>query len=421
MPDPRRLLGRWYVALPVSLVLAALLVGLLFEERHGALQLAAQLVVVWAPLALLWLAPRLVRRWRQALLLIGSAALCLGLLWAVGPYIMQRVALPGYNHDIDHRPRRVPGRTNADGVTPDRPPLEYLAEEFNVVVLGDSFTMGTQYGLPGGARFEDTIPGQVGLLLEVPRVANFGWTPSSPVLQLRQLRQLGARYKPDLVVQLFDMSDFADDIEYADRLAMHQGYVVAPSIFDYVRAGLAVALGVDDPMRWLWRTSVFGREAVARQGERLQISKANRFFHVSQPLERSLPHMELSWATLLRTQEEAARLGARYALFVLPRHGQFKPGEARDDWERSQWPTDSRYVLEPFRFFAGKAKGAPFPVHSLLPDFKAAATAPLCWKDDPHYNLRGNRVAARAIVRHLQADGLVRALTTAPTPPGPRR
>jgi hypothetical protein len=335
---------------------------------------------------------------------------------------MQRVALPLYNHDIDHRPRSVPGRTNVDGITPERPPVEYLAEEFNIIFLGDSFTMGTQRGLPGGARFEDTIPGRVDLLLRGANVVNFGWTPSSPVLQLRQLRQLGARYKPDLVVQLFDMSDFADDIDYANKLSRRQGYVVAPSIFDYFRAGLAVALGVDDPLRWLWRSSVFGRRATARQEERLEIPETRRFFHVSQPLERSLPHMALSWSTVLRTQKEAARLGARYALFVLPRYQQFDPSESPNDWERKQWPTDTRYLLEPFRFFARKAGGAPIPVHSLLPDFKAAAgKAPLCWKNDPHYNLRGNGVAARAIVRYLKADGLAKGLTRAPAPPGPRR
>ena len=341
MPDlTKRLrphLKRWYVTLPASLLLAAVLMELLFEERQGPHHLAVQLLIIWTPLALIWLSPRLVRCWRQVLVLLGAAALCLAVLWAVGPWIMLRVALPTYNEHVDHRPKPLPGKVNADGVMPDTPASHYRPGELNIIFLGDSYTLGTENGRPGGMAPHNTIPGQVEKLLggraRGVRVANFGWTPSSPVLQLRQLHHIGAKYSPDLVVQLFDMSDFADDIDYADRLALHQG-VQAPSIVDYFRAGAAVALGVDDPLRWLWRCSIFGDRAARLERERVEIPETRRFFHVFQPLSRSLPHMELSWTTLLRTHRMAARLGARYVVFVLPRYQQFNPSEAPRDWER---------------------------------------------------------------------------------------
>ena len=400
-----QLLGRWYVALAGSLVLAVALLEALFEERDGPAQLAAQLVVVWGPLLLVWTLPALARRWRQVALLLASSALCAVAVWLTGPLVMKQVALPQYNHDIDHRPRPSPGLFNEDGIQPDLPVSSVRAEDFNIIFLGDSFTMGAT------VRPFQTIPAQVEILLSKTRPVrslNFGWTSSSPILQLRQLRQIGARYKPDLVVQLFDMSDFADDMDYAAKLSMRQGYVVAPTIFDYLSAGLSVALKVDDPWRWLWRSSVLGRAAAARRRERDVFTEHRRFFHASQPLHLSKPHLAATWTALQRTHAEARRLGAGYALFILPRYQQFNRAEAPLDWEKNQWPPSDRYVLEPMRFFAEKARHAPFPIHSLLPDFKRGKF-PLIGPDDPHYNKRGFKLAAEAIVRHLRADRLLRS------------
>ena len=399
-------LSRWYVVLFGSLGLALVLLSLLFQQRDGAAQLMVQLAVVWAPLLLLWLLPGLVRRWRKAVLLLGSGLLCLLALWVAGPWIMERVALPQYDMSIDHRPRPTFGKFNEDGVQPDMPASAYRTGDFNIIFLGDSFTQGPT--VPAHSTIPALAEVIIGRHAPAPmRVANFGWTPSGPVLQLRQLRQIGARYKPDLVVQLLDMSDFSDDIEHAALLQKHQGYVVAPTIFDYFGAGLGVVLGVDDPLGWLWRSSVFGGRAAAVMQERNQIPERQRFFHVSRPLSQSEPHLEVTWTALRRTHAEAARLGAAYALFILPRYQQFNRAEAPRDWEKKQWPRSDQHLLEPFKYFAKKTKGAPFPIHSLLGDFKNGGQHPLVWPDDPHYNLRGNGVAAKAIVRHLRADGLL--------------
>ena len=78
-------------------------------------------------------------------------------------------------------------------------------------------------------------------------------------------------------------------------------------------------------------------------------------------------------------------------------------------------PTSPRYIYEPFRYFAEMSSSAPFPIHSLLPDFQNSSDKDLTWAEDPHYNEAGHRLAAEAITRYLVADGLL-ANRPPPTP-----
>jgi len=90
----------------------------------------------------------------------------------------------------------------------------FREEDTNIIFLGDSFVYGW------GVRIEDSIP----YVLEEKlndnktgkryKVANFGWISSSPLLSSRLLKDIGHKYKPDLVFLAVDMSDFHDDIKY---------------------------------------------------------------------------------------------------------------------------------------------------------------------------------------------------------------
>src|SRR5262249_12872070 len=72
------------------------------------------------------------------------------------------------------------------------------------------------------------------------------------VLQARQLRDLGAKYAPRLVVQAFDMTDFHDDLVARERLArMRAGGGGEASIFRAFGVGASLALGVEDYGEWL--------------------------------------------------------------------------------------------------------------------------------------------------------------------------
>src|SRR5690606_34977531 len=87
-----------------------------------------------------------------------------------------------------------------------------------LVFLGDSFTFG--YDLEPEETFVHRVETLLGGAYPgIPvRTANFGWTSSSPLLQHRRLLSIGEKYNPDVVVLCVDMTDFGDDILYANML-----------------------------------------------------------------------------------------------------------------------------------------------------------------------------------------------------------
>ena len=393
--------GRGIGLAVAAFVGAAAIAGALASSPGRLARHVVQFLVVWLPALALAGAPRLARRARELALLAASAALCAGALWAAGPFLMRRVIVPRYTLGVDHRPRPGTGGTNEDGIYARFTARDVRAEDFNVVCVGDSFTANPH--LPEAQRWPTLLEA---LLQErAPgvrvRVANFGWVSSSPVLQARQLRDLGAKYAPRLVVQAFDMTDFHDDLVARERLArLGAGGGGEATIFRAFGVGASLALGVEDYGEWL--------------GERLRWRPAGaapavpsaRFFFLFQPPEASAPYFRTSWEAILETERLAREMGARYVLFVLPRYQQYDPRESPRDPERRVFPPDAEGRLVPFEYFAGQARTVGFPVHSLREDFLADAAFPKCRVDDPHWNAEGNRVAAHAAFRYLVADGL---------------
>ncbi|MYH28146.1 MAG: hypothetical protein F4018_01655 [Acidobacteria bacterium] len=64
-------------------------------------------------------------------------------------------------------------------------------------------------------------------------------------------------------------------------------------------------------------------------------------------------------------------------------------------------------VLAPFRYFEQRRADLPYRVLSLLPTFREARDFPLYFRDDPHWNAAGARVAARGIADYLVREGAV--------------
>jgi hypothetical protein len=314
---------------------------------------------------------------------------------------MRRLIVPRYTLGVDHRPRPRTGGTNEDGVYSRLGPADFRDGDFNVICLGDSFTANPH--LPEDARWPSLLEHR--LQSRLPglsvRVVNFGWVSSSPVLQARQLREIGAKYRPDLVVQAFDMTDFHDDLVARERLARVGAGGGEVSIFRAFGVGASLALGVEDYGQWLHE-----RYRRARPEAHPTVPGA-RYFFLFQPPEASEPYFQTSWDAILETEREAREMGARYALFVLPRYQQYDPRESPRDPERRVFPVDAEGRLVPFEYFARRARTVNFPVHSLREDFLADPAFPKCRGDDPHWNAEGNRIAAQGIERRLLEDRLL--------------
>ena len=125
------------------------------------------------------------------------------------------------------------------------------------------------------------------------------------------------------------------------------------------------------------------------------------------PLAESEPFFQTSWRSLVQVNEFAHRLGAQYALFILPRYQQYNRKESPRDIKRSQIPESDEYLFQVFDWFDRQAATVQFPVHSLLPDFRDSGAFPTVLEDDFHFSEIGHQVAAAAITRYLLADGLI--------------
>ena len=381
----------WVVAFAASLYL--------FDNRKDILRIVFQVLLIWVPLVVLIHLPVYLKKWKKLLLVLGSTALCLLMIHLTGPLILHKLIKPLYNLDIDHRPVDPP-RFFDGAATQGR------SEHFNILFLGDSFTMG--YGVEPNQSFPFLI--QENLRATFPekniKAVNFGWISSSPLLQLRQLRDIGRQYRPDLVVYALDMADFHQDDCYAQMLRdLKEPQDM--SIFRVMELRLSVLLGVHDIRLWL--------------KERLGISKPetihpylNDLMPLYQPRKKSQRLFENTWNNLAKLDQAADELGARFILFVIPRYLQYNPAECPRDPARGTYPDTDLYLQEPFVYLEEKAETAPFPVHSLLTDFRDSGQFPTVFERDMHWNETGHRIGARAMTRAIVEAGFLADRTAPP-------
>lgn len=328
------------------------------------------------------------------LVLVVVSIGCLIAFEAIGRSVLRdQIALLA---DVDHRPVPDGRGINPDGLRTRIAPDELGPDHTVIALLGDSFVWGFDLDA------DDTLPARLDSILARERpdldvtVVNFGWISASPLLSLRQVRDVGARYHPDLVVSCVDMTDFHDDLKYGALLEGRRllAFRTATPVSLVV---LRKALADVPPLRALHRP--------------LLGFPARKFFPLLAPLEETRDDMEPTWRHLAATGAFVRdTLGASYAVAVLPRHVQYSDRESPESWEAGEYEALGPYVHEPFRFMAGKASGAGFPVFSLLPDFEATEVFPTCFHDDPHWTPAGAAVAAEALYRHLRDQGMLDAL-----------
>jgi hypothetical protein len=293
----------------------------------------------------------------------------------------------------DHRMTRAfHDNVNEDGI---RSPVEagaFLADNFNVLFLGDSFTYGwrVMMGKTMPAQFERQAQtaGYASM-----RSINFGWVSSSPYLSERLLREKALKYKPDLVVLTLDMTDIFDDRLYRNIVERKHFFAVGqylPAITQFVSL----------INQSLWQSEWLARNAFG--------VPARHFFIVEHPLEETRPYFDQLMMNV-DTIHTYCRdvLGVPFVLFVMPRYFQFDPRLSPSNWEKAQYPLTGPYVLEPFHYFDEVAKQKPYPIISLLGDFKNTKVFPVTFPDDPHLNESGNTVAADAVLKHLSQQGLL--------------
>jgi len=103
---------------------------------------------------------------------------------------------------------------NSDGIRSYREASAFKPDDFNIIFSGDSYTFGHLLSAEQSTpmQFEKIV--QAAFPHKVIKIANFGWSSSSPYLSLRLLRDKAEKYHPDLVIFILDLTDFKDDFFY---------------------------------------------------------------------------------------------------------------------------------------------------------------------------------------------------------------
>jgi hypothetical protein len=335
----------------------------------------------------------------KVLLFIVSLSLSWWLFEYFGSKILENRIGKEYYADVDHHPKPNQKGFNADGIrTYKNAPLSSFTEDtYNIIFLGDSFTMGL---LAEKGTGEVAFPFQVNRMMKErgitpePLVANFGWTSSSPLLDYRRLVSIGRKYKPKLVVLCLDISDFYDDISY--KYLLNESNIFSPS--RYMMQNLALT------SYWM--------NIKNKLGYGLDLPD-QQYFIVNQPLEKSeryLTEIENNINNIHKFCTE--ELNVPFILIMLPRGIQYNKNESPKDITAVNgfYKPLGPYVLEPIKWLERYKKKVSFPVFSLLEDFRNSKIFPTCFHNDPHYNRKGHRVAAEAIfqiIHRLSADGSI--------------
>lgn len=288
----------------------------------------------------------------------------------------------------DHRMTQLAySDVNSDGVRSALEPGEFRKEDFNIIMLGDSFVYGMFLGR------QDTIPFRLEQLAHEAgysniHVVNFGWVSSSPYLSLRLLRDIGKKYQPDLVIDVVDMTDFWDDTFYRNAVERRGFFTLA---------------------HWMPATSLllgkWGREIIRKDwySKTLWGVPWQRYFAMERPLDETRPYLDALVSNLDETDRYTEQeLHARFVTFVMPRSVQYSTRETPDD-KSDEYTRLGPYSLEPFRYFSGIAPQKSYPVISLLDDFRNTTVFPITLAHDPHHTSAGNKESARFIWQHLQS------------------
>jgi hypothetical protein len=310
-----------------------------------------------------------------------------------------RIILEVYHFDvssIDHRlqpnSRALP--TNGDGIKGVRESSEFREEDFNIIFLGDSFVYNS---LPGGISIPELLEKRLNERLQTQhiKVVNFAWPSSSPFLSLRLLRDLGEKYRPDLVLLGLDMTDFHDDMKY--QLLVHR----APT-FSRLVSRLPMTMTL---------LSFFDKDILHRllllsvkiDGLPLYGIHKSKYFWLALDADESLKSFAYVKDSLDKISDLSHRMGAAFVLFVFPRNFQYNRTESPKDKHRYRYDFASETVLLPFAYFAELSSQVDYPIFSLLETFQQTTVFPTCFEDDPHWNQNGMELAATAIAEQLLA------------------
>jgi len=278
---------------------------------------------------------------------------------------------------------------NSDGIRSYREAEQFGPDSFNIIFSGDSYTFGHLLSAEQATPMQFEKIAQQAYPNKNIKIANFGWSSSSPYLSLRLLRDKAQKYHPRLVIFILDLTDYKDDYFYQhviEKQGFYKFMVEHPLLAHFPRQ---IARKFDGYTHW--------------QETLLGYPDYSTYFVAHQPYEKSLPYFDRTYNNLLEMNAYVTKeLHAKFIVFIPPRHWQYTDKESPLSWERHNYVAMRPYVLNNFIYFDQKAKEAPFPIISLLDDFRKTSVFPTTFTRDSHWNPAGAELAAKLIFEHCE-------------------
>lgn len=294
-------------------------------------------------------------------------------------------------------------------------------EEFRILMLGDSFTVGHSVVLDASIPklLEQALAGEP--LAKKVSVINAGMTGAGPWQYLGLLRERGLRFEPDLVVlQMLPANDIDNSLEEAGKFLR----AYDPLWADFVMWSRRRATLPYRIQSWVFRHSRSYREITRRTGNRYWLREVlsrfrlfpeydgprlkpneNRPFYLEVNLADWYPELEEGMAYLeryiLALRDECKAYGVDLLAYCIP--GQPVLDDA--DWERHVVDAKGQYEYERGKGlrrvyeFLDRAKIENFDVYGELK--KQGDTDAIYYRYDGHLNALGNRIVAEKIKRYF--------------------
>ena len=262
----------------------------------------------------------------------------------------------------------VPVQTNSLGFREKEYPVERRPGVKRIAVLGDSFTFGV------GVPFNEVFSKRLEAALNGTEVINFGVPGYNTTNELATLREVAAKFQPDLVIVGYVLNDA--------ELAMPEGAAGAkpkdqPRLVNRVHVAMK-----DISMLYRFVTPQLGALA-GMFNARYAVGQTN---NIIRSFADDAPGWVESRASLKAIHEESRRLGAPMLVVVFPMMVDF-----------ASYPLGAAHAR--VRQFC-ESQG--IPVLDLLPSFAGRDASQLIVLLDGHPNARAHEIFAARILEHLR-------------------
>lgn len=304
---------------------------------------------------------------------------------------------------------------NTLGLRNPETPLEKPAGTKRILMLGDSFTEGD------GVEYRETFSCRLQQMLDsagLPghwEVINAGVGSYAPTVEYLYLKKQGLALNPDIVILNLDLSDFFDDLGYAQHARLDSnGVVIAAGIEEerrpesWVMAGL---VNIKDFFKEHTRVYNFVRLRIDRylEGARHNVDMSGNLHYdkyaMFRPNSRVVLERDgaLTFRNLLIIRDMLHAKGIDFRLNVYPYGLQVGPHEWTSGREYWGFRPDSLYGTEPQDVIAAWAAHHAIPVTNLCEAFRRIppSSAPVYHDYNGHWRAVGHEVVARELYQSL--------------------